>query len=340
MSDEIQKSAISESIDPHEVDAMKMHMVQALNQALAAEMERDERVMLLGEDVGVDGGVFRVTDGLIERFGAERVVDTPLAEAGIIGTSIGLAMAGMRPIPEMQFSGFSYQAFHHFKQHMSRIRQRSSGTFSAPLVVRMPVAGGIRALEHHSESPESFFIHTQGLKVVCPSGPYDAKGLLLASIRDPDPVLFLEPKSVYRAFKEDVPEDDYTLELGKANLVQEGSGVTVITWGAMLRQTLASIEGLDAEVIDLRTLWPLDFETIEASVKKTGRVVIVHEAPRALGFGAEIAAQIQEKLILHLEAPIKRVTSFDVPFPPFSIEHMFIPNPTRIRAGIEETLHY
>jgi len=286
---------------------MKMHMVQALNQALALEMETDPRVVLLGEDVGVDGGVFRVTDGLYERFGAERVFDTPLAEAGIIGTSIGLAIAGMRPIPEMQFSGFSYQAFHHFKQHMSRIRQRSSGTFSAPLVVRMPVAGGIHALEHHSESPESFFIHTHGLKVVCPSGPYDAKGLLLASIRDPDPVLFLEPKSVYRAFKEDVPEEAYTI---------------------------------DVEVIDLRTLWPLDFATIEASVKKTGRVVIVHEAPRGLGLGAEIAAQIQEKLILNLEAPIKRVTSFDVPFPPYSIEHLFIPNPTRIRAGIEETLHY
>ena len=321
---------------------MKMHMVQALNNALKHEMQQDDRVMCLGEDVGVDGGVFRVTDGLIDEFGAERVVDTPLAEAGIVGTSIGLAIAGMRPIPEIQFSGFSYQAFHQFKQHMARIRQRSNGTFGVPLVLRAPVAGGIRALEHHSESPETFFIHTQGLKVVCPSGPYDAKGLLLSAIRDPDPVIFLEPKSVYRAFKEDVPEDEYALELGKANVLKEGEDVTVITYGAMVRQVNAAVEEIDAsiEVIDLRTLWPLDFATIEASVKKTGRVVIVHEAPRALGLGAEIAAQIQEKLILHLEAPIKRVTSFDVPFPPFALEKMYIPDPYRIRKGIEETLQF
>lgn len=321
---------------------MKMHMVQALNNALQIEMRKDDRVVCLGEDVGVDGGVFRVTDGLQEEFGENRVIDTPLAEAGIIGTSIGMALAGLRPIPEIQFSGFSYQAFHQFKQHMARIRQRSNGTFGVPLVARMPVAGGIRALEHHSESPESFFIHTQGLKVVCPSGPYDAKGLLLAAIRDPDPVVFLEPKSVYRAFKEDVPEDEYTIELGRANVKQEGTDITVITWGAMVRQTQSTLEHIDAsvELIDLRTLWPLDFETIEKSVKKTGRAVVVHEAPRALGFGAEIAAEIQERLILHLEAPVKRVTAFDVPFPQFALEKLFIPNPSRIRKGIEETLNF
>lgn len=321
---------------------MKMHMVQALNNALQIEMRRDDRVVCLGEDVGVDGGVFRVTDGLQAEFGENRVIDTPLAEAGIIGTSIGLAIAGMHPIPEIQFSGFSYQAFHQFKQHMARIRQRSDGTFGVPLVARMPVAGGIRALEHHSESPESFFIHTQGLKVVCPSGPYDAKGLLLSAIRDPDPVIFLEPKSVYRAFKEDVPEDEYTIELSRANVRREGTDVTVITWGAMVRQTESALEHIDAsvELIDLRTLWPLDFATIEASVKKTGRAVIVHEAPRALGFGAEIAAEIQEKLILNLEAPVRRVTAFDVPFPQFALEKMFIPNPSRIRKGIEETLNF
>lgn len=320
---------------------MKMHMVQALNHALDSAMKNDERIVLLGEDVGVDGGVFRVTDGLIDTYGDKRVIDTPLAEAGIIGTSIGMAIAGLRPIPEIQFSGFSYQAFHQFKQHMSRVRQRSNGTFGVPMVTRMPVAGGIRALEHHSESPETFFIHTQGLKVVCPSGPYDAKGLMLAAIKDPDPVVFLEPKSIYRAFKEDVPEEDYEIELGKANVVQEGSDITVITYGAMLKQTKAAIEDLGGvELIDLRTLWPLDFETIEASARKTGRVVIVHEAPRSLGLGAEIAAHLQERVILKLEAPIARVTSWDVPFPPFAIEQMFIPNPHRIRKAIDETLAF
>ena len=323
---------------------MKMHMVGALNSALKNVMKEDNSVIILGEDVGVNGGVFRVTEGLINEFSEERVVDTPLAEAGIVGCGIGLALNGQKPICEMQFSGFSYQAFHHIKQHMARFRQRSNSTASLPMVVRAPCAGGIRALEHHSESPESFFIHCQGIKVVMPSGPYDAKGLLISAIKDENPVIFLEPKSIYRSFKEEVPEESYEIELGKANIVQEGSDVTIISWGAMTRVVKEAAsemgEEVSCEIIDLRTLWPFDIETIQKSVEKTGRVVVVQEATRACSLSSEIAAQIQERCILKLNAPIKRVTAWDLPYPQFALEKYFLPNPTRVKKAIKEVINY
>jgi pyruvate dehydrogenase E1 component beta subunit len=324
---------------------MKMHMVAALNSALRNAMSQDDKVIILGEDVGTDGGVFRVTDGLINEFGAERVVDTPLAEAGIVGSSIGLALNGIKPIPEIQFSGFSYQAFHHIKQHMARFYQRTHGQASLPLVLRAPCSGGIRALEHHSESPEAFFIHCQGIKVVMPSGPYDAKGLLLSAIKDPNPVIFLEPKKIYRSFKEEVPEDAYEIELGKAKILQEGNDVTLITWGAMTRvardaASELSEKGIHCEIIDLRTLWPFDIETIQKSVEKTGRVVIVQEATRACSLSAELAAQIQERCILKLQAPIQRVTAPDLPFPQFALENYFLPNPTRVKRAVRKVMEF
>jgi pyruvate dehydrogenase E1 component beta subunit len=323
---------------------MKMHMVAALNSALKHAMSEDDRVVVLGEDVGVDGGVFRVTEGLQETYGKDRVVDTPLAEAGIVGSSIGLAINGIRPVCEMQFSGFSYQALHHVIQHMSRFRQRSNSTASLPMVLRAPCAGGIRALEHHSESPESFYIHAQGIKVVMPSGPKDAKGLLIAAIKDDNPVVFLEPKSIYRSFKEDVPEEAYEIELGKANVVQEGTDVTIVTWGAMTRATRKAVdelgEGISCEIIDLRTLWPFDIETIQKSVEKTGRAVVVQEATRTCSLSSELVAQIQERCILKLQAPVKRVTAFDLPFPQFALEKYFLPNTTRIKMKIKEVVDF
>ncbi|MFT7616165.1 MAG: pyruvate dehydrogenase E1 component beta subunit [Candidatus Woesearchaeota archaeon] len=324
---------------------MKMHMVAALNDALRLEMKKDNSILCLGEDVGIDGGVFRVTDGLQKEFGKDRVIDTPLAEAGIVGTSIGLAINGMKPIPEIQFSGFSYQAFHHIKQHIARFYQRSHKTRTLPLVLRAPCSGGIRALEHHSESPEAFFIHCQGIKVVMPSGPYDAKGLLTAAIRDPDPVIFLEPKKIYRSFKEEVPEESYEIPLGDANIVKEGKDVSIITWGAMLQVCKSAAEELklqniDVEILDLRTLWPFDTEKIMQTAKKTGRVVIVHEATRTCGLGGEIAARIQEEAILSLQAPIQRVTSWDLPFPHFALENYYIPNPKRVIAAVEKVMEF
>ena len=319
-----------------------MHMLGALNNALKIAMRKDPSTIVLGEDVGVDGGVFRTTEGLIDEFGSERVIDTPLAEAGIVGASIGMAINGLKPICEIQFSGFTYQAFYHIKQHMARFRQRSSGQFSLPMVLRAPCAGGIRALEHHSESPEAFFVHAQGLKVVMPSGPYDAKGLLLSAIDDPDPVIFLEPKSIYRSFKEDVPEEEYKIPLGEANIIKKGKNLTIVTWGAMVKLCKEAIEQMkdevDIELIDLRTLWPLDTEKVIESVKKTGRAVIVHEATRAGGLGGEIAARIQEEALYHMESPIIRVTSFDVPYPQFALENYFMPNVERIIKGIRKAL--
>jgi pyruvate dehydrogenase E1 component beta subunit len=324
---------------------VKMHMVQAINNALDLAMQQDNTIVLLGEDVGVDGGVFRVTDGLQAKYGKDRVVDTPLAEAGIIGTSIGLAINGMKPVPEMQFSGFSYQAFHHFKQHMARFNQRSNGAINLPMVVRMPTVGGIRALEHHSESPENFFVHCQGLKVVIPSNPYDAKGLMLSALKDPDPVIFLEPKKVYRSFKVDVPEEAYEVPLGDANIVKEGKDLTIITWGAMVQVSQKAAEelaqeGVDVEIIDLRSLVPLDTDKMLQSAKKTSRVVVVSEESKTGSFASEIVARIQEKAILHLNAPIKRVASFDVPFPQFAIESYFIPNVARVKKAVKETMEY
>jgi pyruvate dehydrogenase E1 component beta subunit len=323
---------------------MEMTMVQALNQALRSEMRRDDRVVLLGEDVGKIGGVFRVTQGLQQEFGDERVFDTPLSECGIVGTAIGMAMYGLRPVPEIQFADFIYPAFDQIVNEAAKYRYRSGGEHTVPLVIRTPIGGGIRGGHYHSQSPESLFIHTAGLKVVCPSTPYDAKGLLLAAIRDPDPVVFFEPKRVYRAARMDVPEDDYVLALGQAKIVRQGQHVTVIAWGAMLYEALAAAQeasgqGVEAEVIDLRTLWPLDIETLVASVKRTGRFVVVHEAPKTCGFGAELVSLLCEKAFLHLEAPPVRVTGLDTPFP-YSLENEYLPLAHRILPALLETAQY
>ncbi|HRQ72338.1 MAG TPA: alpha-ketoacid dehydrogenase subunit beta [Phycisphaerales bacterium] len=319
-------------------------LVDAINEALAQEMERDERVVVLGEDVGLNGGVFRVTEGLQKRFGAERVADTPLAESGIMGTAIGLAMAGMRPVPEIQFEGFLGPAYDQLVNHAARYRTRSRGAVTIPLTVRVPVGGGIHAPELHSDSPEAIYAHHPGLKVVMPSTPYDAKGLLLSAIRDPDPVVFFEPKRVYRSFREDVPEDDYTIPIGQAKVVAEGTDVTVVTWGAPVFQCLAAMDELpeDAsiELIDLRTIYPIDVDTIVESVRKTGRCVVVHEAPKTAGLGAEIATIIQEHCFLHLEAPVQRCTGFDTVMPYYKLELEYLPESPRIQKAIEECLAY
>ena len=318
-------------------------IADALNLALHQEMERDPAMLVMGEDVGVDGGVFRISDGLLQKFGPDRVIDTPLAESGIVGTAIGLAMAGMHPVAEIQFDGFVYPAFDQLISHAARIRNRTRGKLSCPLVVRFPYSGGVKALEHHSESMEALFIHTPGLKVVCPSMPYDAKGLLAAAIRDPDPVIFMEQKRLYRSLKEDVPAEQYIVELGKARVMIEGTDVTVIGWGAMMPvilKTQAALvkEKISVEVVDLRTLSPLDTETILASVQKTGRCVVIHEAPRTCGLGAEISALIMEKAFASLRAPVERVTGFDVIAPLLKSEDYNIPDEKRLIAGIRKTL--
>jgi 2-oxoisovalerate dehydrogenase E1 component beta subunit len=319
----------------------QMNMVQAINDALRLEMRRDERVVVLGEDVGRVGGVFRVTQGLWEEFGDQRVVDTPLSESGIVGTAIGMALYGLLPVPEIQFADFIYPAFDQIVSELAKLRWRSGGEYSAKMVIRAPVGGGIRGGLYHSQSPESLFIHVAGLKVVCPSNPHDAKGLLLASMRDPDPVLFFEPKRIYRAAKGEVPEGDYAVRIGKAAVVREGRDVTVLAWGAMLYEAIlaadeAATRGVTCEVVDLRTLWPVDIDTIVASVKKTGRVVVVHEAPKTCGFGAELVALVNERAFVHLEAPPARVCGFDTPFP-FSLEMDYLPLARRILPALLQT---
>ena len=320
---------------------MQMNMVQAIGDALRLEMARDPRVVVLGEDVGKVGGVFRVTQGLYEAFGEDRVIDTPLSEGGIIGCAIGMALYGLVPVPEIQFADFIFPAYDQIVSELAKYRWRSAGEYSAKVVIRTPVGGGIRGGLYHSQSPESLFIHVAGLKVVCPATPEDAKGLLLASIRDPDPVLFFEPKRIYRAAKGEVPEGDYTVELGKAKVTRAGTDVTIVAWGAMLYEALAAADeaqkkNISCEVIDLRTLWPVDIDTIVASVKKTGRVIIVHEAPKTCGFGAELVALVNEKAFLHLEAPPMRVTGFDTPFP-YTNELEYLPLAHRILPAIEQT---
>jgi pyruvate dehydrogenase E1 component beta subunit len=320
-------------------------MIQAINEAMRQEMERDERVIVLGEDVGKNGGVFRATDGLLEQFGDQRVFDTPLAESGIIGTSIGLAVNGFRPIAEIQFLGFVYQAMDQLAAQAARIRFRSAGRFTCPIVVRSPYGGGVRTPELHSDALEALFTHSPGLKVVMPSNAYDAKGLLIAAIRDEDPVLFLEPMKLYRALRMEVPEEPYEIPLGKARVVKEGEDVTIISWGATvpLVAKLASemkAQGIDAEVIDLRCLQPLDIDTILQSVEKTGRVMIVHEAVKTNGFGAEIAALISERALFSLSAPIVRVTGYDTPYPVPSVEDDWLPNATRIVEGVQTLMRY
>jgi 2-oxoisovalerate dehydrogenase E1 component beta subunit len=317
-----------------------LNVVQAVNHALRDEMRRNDRVVVLGEDVGVNGGVFRATEGLYQEFGPNRVIDTPLAESGIIGVSIGMALYGMRPVPEIQFVDFIYPAFDQIQSELSKFRYRSGGQFTTPVVIRTPYGGGIRGSHYHSQSTEAFFTHTPGLKVVIPATPYDTKGLLTSALRDPDPVMFLEPKKIYRTVRGEVPEEEYTVPIGKANVAREGEDVVVIAYGAMLHVAmeaaeLAAAKGINVEVIDVRTLLPFDIETIMSSVKKTGRVVILHEACRTCGFGAEIAAQIAERGILHLEAPIVRVAGFDVPFP-YVLENEYMPNANRVLNAIEK----
>ncbi|HWL89070.1 MAG TPA: alpha-ketoacid dehydrogenase subunit beta [Polyangiaceae bacterium] len=320
------------------------NMVQAINDGLRHEMRRDPRVVVLGEDVGKVGGVFRVTQGLYDEFGEDRVIDTPLSEGGIIGCAIGMALYGLVPIPEIQFSDFIFPAYDQIVSELAKMRYRSGGEYSAKLVIRTPVGGGIRGGLYHSQSPEALFIHVAGLKVVCPSTPEDAKGLLLASVRDPDPVLFFEPKRIYRAAKGDVPEGEHLVEIGKARTVREGKHVTLIAWGAMVYEAIAAADeaekqGISCEILDLRTLWPVDIEAIVASVKKTGRVVVVHEAPKTCGFGAELVALINEKAFLHLEAPPVRVTGFDTPFP-YTLENDYLPLAHRILPAVLETAKY
>jgi pyruvate dehydrogenase E1 component beta subunit len=323
----------------------KLNMVEAINLALQEEMERDHRVVLFGEDVGKEGGVFRVTDGLQKKFGSDRVIDTPLAETGIVAVALGMAVYGLRPIAEIQFDGFLYPCLDQINNHISRMRNRSRGRFTCPLVIRFPYGGGIHAPEHHSDSPEAILAHIPGIKVVIPSTPYEAKGLLLSAIRDPDPVLFMEPKRIYRAIREEVPNGDYTIPLGKARLVQEGGDVTLIAWGAMVREAINAAEKLkedkiDVEVIDLRTISPMDVDAIIASIRKTGRGVIVHEAPKTCGVGAEIIALINEKALLSLQAPIERVTGFDIPVPLMKSEHYNLPDPKRIVLATKKVMSF
>ena len=324
----------------------QLNMVKALNLALRQEMERDPDVLVVGEDVGVDGGVFRVTEDLQRAFGSRRVIDSPLAEAAIVGTSVGMALYGLKPVCEIQFSGFAFQCFHQFENHAARYRMRSQGRFHVALVVRMPYGGGVRALEHHSESEEQFYAHIPGLKMVIPSGPRNARALLVSAIRDPDPVIFFEAKALYHAEREDVPDDPETLPIGRARVVREGGDVTVVGYGAMLRvareaaEVLAKEDGVEADVIDLLTISPLDRETLVASVTKTGRAVIVHEAPRSFGVGAEIAASIMEGAFLSLEAPVRRVAAHDVPFVGFARERANVPDVGRVVAAARETLAF
>jgi 2-oxoisovalerate dehydrogenase E1 component beta subunit len=321
-----------------------MNIIQAVNDALRIEMRRNQGVVVLGEDVGKFGGVFRATSGLHDEFGADRCIDTPLSEAGIIGTAIGMALYGLRPVPEIQFADFIYPAFDQIVNELAKFRYRSGGQYPCPVVIRTPYGGGIRGGHYHSQSPEAYFIHTPGLKVVIPSNPVDAKGLLLACLRQNDPVLFMEPKRVYRASRGDVPEGDYTIPLGKASVTREGTQCTVLAYGAMLHVAVecadkAVAQGIAVEVIDLRTLLPYDIDTICASVEKTGRCVVVHEAPRTCGFGAELIAEIQERNLQHLEAPILRVCGLDTPFP-YSLEHEYLPNADRVLGAVRKTLEW
>ena len=318
-----------------------MNMVQALNSTLDYMMGSDDSIILLGEDIGVDGGVFRVTEGLQAKYGEERVLDTPLVELGIVGMSIGMAMNGLKPIPEIQFQDFIFTAFDQIVNQMAKLRYRSGGEFTAPLVLRTPYGGGIRGGLYHSQSGEAYFAHTAGLTVVTPSNAYDAKGLLAASVELDDPVMFLEPKKLYRAGKMEVPEEYYTVPIGKANLVNEGDDLTIITYGSMVPMVTNTVKNnnLNADVLDLRTLLPLDINAVIQSIKKTGRVVIVHEAPRTLGMGAEISALISERAIEYLYAPILRVTGPDTPFP-YKLEEYYLPNEKRVMAAVQKVMNY
>jgi pyruvate dehydrogenase E1 component beta subunit len=319
--------------------ASDLRLVEAIRETLGEELARDDDAVLFGEDVARTGGVFRATDGLVDEY-PDRVVDSPLGESGIVGLGVGLAAAGMTPIAEIQFQSFLYQGFAQLQQHVGRIRSRSRGTVTCPMTIRTPYGGGIHALEHHSESFEAGFAHVPGLKVVIPAGPAEGKGLLTAAVRDPDPVVFMEPTRLYRATRESVPEGEYTLPLGAARTVTEGDDVTVVAWGSMLQQTLAATDRVnaDVEVIDPRTIYPLDTETITESVRRTGRCVVVHEAPKTGGFAAEIVSRLTETAFYHLEAPPERVTGYDVPFPFFAREDDYLPDAARIATAIERAV--
>lgn len=326
-------------------EARELTLLEAVNLALKEEMAQDERVVVLGEDVGTSGGVFRATEGLLETFGADRVIDTPLSENGIIATAIGMAVNGLRPVAEIQFMGFILYTLNQMIAHAARLRTRSRGRYTVPLVLRAPYGGGIRAPEHHSESTEALFAQIPGLKVVVPATPNDAKGLLLSAIRDPDPVVFLEPKKIYRAIKEAVPAEAGAIPIGKARMVREGRDITLICWGAMVRVAQEAVresekDDVDAEILDLRTLAPLDQEAIVGSVTKTGRVVVIHEAPRNCGLGAEITARINEKALLHLQAPVIRVTGFDITVPLPKSEDHYIPSVARVLKGMKKALDF
>ena len=339
-----QRTESDAETDGTDTETESLTLVQAVREGLHDEMARDDDVLVMGEDVGENGGVFRATQGLIDEFGPDRVVDTPLAESGIVGTAIGMAAYGLKPVPEIQFMGFIYPAFDQIISHAARLRNRSRGQFTCPLVVRAPYGGGIRAPEHHSESKEAFFVHEPGLKVVVPSTPYDTKGLLASAIRDPDPVVFLEPKLIYRAFRQDVPTEPYTVPLGEAAVRREGADVSLFTWGAMTRPSLEAAENLagdvDVEVVDLRTLSPLDEETIVESFEKTGRAVVVHEAPKTGGLAGELIATLQEDSLLYQEAPIQRVTGFDVPYPLYALEDYYLPESDRIEDAIRDAYEF
>ena len=321
-------------------------MVKALNLALLQEMERDGDVLVIGEDVGVDGGVFRVTEDLHRKFGGTRVVDSPLAEAGIIGASVGMALYGLKPVCEIQFSGFAFQCFHQIENHAARYRMRTQGRFGCQMVVRMPYGGGVRALEHHSESEEQFYAHIPGLKMVIPSGPRNGRALLAAAIRDPDPVIFFESKALYHAAKEEVPDESEVMEIGRAHVDRAGKDLTLVAYGAMLRvareaaDRLREEDGAEVEIVDLLTISPLDRETLAASVGKTGRAVVVHEAPKSFGPGAEIATSIMEGAFLALEAPVRRVAGYDVPFVGFARERAAFPDVARVVDACRETLSF
>lgn len=325
--------------------ANTLNIIQAINQGLMVEMKNDSTIVVYGEDVGIEGGVFRATVDLQKEFGKERVFDTPLAESAIVGTAVGMAINGLKPVVEMQFSGFSYPAFNQIITHVARMRNRSRGQHHLPMVIRAPYGGGIRALEHHSESTEALYSQIPGLKVVIPSTPYDAKGLLIAALRDPDPVLFWEPKRIYRAFKQEIPEEAYEIPIGKAKVIKEGKDITVVTWGAMVPDvqkaiTMLEKDNISIELIDLRTIAPIDRETIVESVKKTGRFLVVHEAPKTLGVGAELISIINEKAFLSLEAPPTRLTGFDTTFPLPRGEKHYIPSPERIAKTILDLVRY
>ena len=320
-------------------------LLESIRDALHSELAADERVVLLGEDIGRDGGVFRVTEGLQACYGRARVMDAPIAESGIVGMAVGMAIAGLRPVPEIQFMGFLYPAFDQLINHVARMRNRSRGRFTCPLVVRVPYGGGIHPPEHHSESTEAMLVHTPGLQVVVPATPYDAKGLLISAIRSPDPVIFLEPKRIYRAVRQEIPEEAYTVPIGEARLAREGSDVTVIAWGSMMHTVLQAAEslvadGISPEILDLRTLSPMDVPAIITSVEKTGRAVIVHEAARTAGLGAEIVAQINEKALLSLEAPVERVSGFDTVFPLPQLEKYYLPTPEMVQSAVHRVLAF